>query len=146
MSETSSKDKLTLETELDNVRERLTTAEMEKSELSHQVKLLKDELDEIESKMKSQSYQLVQAVQDLNDQKSASAQIRLLAEESRNALEEHRMQLKLKNDEIQRLDQHKFHLEQKLRKKHTLYYNRLYIYYEEYMMIVIMKISEYPGA
>lgn len=126
MSETSSKDKLTLETELDNVRERLTTAEMEKSELSHQVKLLKDELDEIESKMKSQSYQLVQAVQDLNDQKSASAQIRLLAEESRNALEEHRMQLKLKNDEIQRLDQHKFHLEQKLRKKHTLYYNRLY--------------------
>lgn len=128
MSETSSKDKLTLETELDNVRERLTTAEMEKSELSHQVKLLKDELDEIESKMKSQSYQLVQAVQDLNDQKSASAQIRLLAEESRNALEEHRMQLKLKNDEIQRLDQHKFHLEQKLRKRYTLYYNRLYIY------------------
>lgn len=143
MSETSSKDKLTLETELDNVRERLTTAEIEKSELSHQVKLLKDELDEIESKMKSQSYQLVQAVQDLNDQKSASAQIRLLAEESRNALEEHRMQLKLKNDEIQRLDQHKFHLEQKLRKKRTLYYNRLY---EEYMMIVIMKISEYPRA
>ena len=120
MSETSSKDKLTLETELENVRERLTTAEMEKSELSHQVKLLKDELDEIEAKMKSQSYQLVQAVQDLNDQKSASAQIRLLAEESRNALDEHRMQLKLKNDEIQRLDQHKFHLEQKLRKKHTL--------------------------
>ena len=122
MSETSSKDKLTLETELENVRERLTTAEMEKSELSHQVKLLKDELDEIEAKMKSQSYQLVQAVQDLNDQKSASAQIRLLAEESRNALDEHRMQLKLKNDEIQRLDQHKFHLEQKLRKRHT-YFN-----------------------
>ena len=120
VSETTSKDKLTLETELENVRERLTTAEMEKSELSHQVKLLKDELDEIESKMKSQSYQLVQAVQDLNDQKSASAQIRLLAEESRNALDEHRMQLKLKNDEIQRLDQHKFHLEQKLRKRHTL--------------------------
>jgi predicted nucleic acid-binding Zn-ribbon protein len=120
VSETSSKDKLTLETELENVRERLTTAEMEKSELSHQVKLLKDELDEIETKMKSQSYQLVQAVQDLNDQKSASAQIRLLAEESRNALDEHRMQLKLKNDEIQRLDQHKFHLEQKLRKRHTL--------------------------
>lgn len=84
--------------------------------MNHQIKLLKNELDDMDAKFKAQNYQLVQAVQDLNDQKSASSQIRLLAEESRNSVEEHRMQLKLKNDEIQNLEQHKFHLEQKLSK------------------------------
>ena len=94
----------------------LFKAEIEKNEMGHQIKLLKGELDEMDCKFKSQNYQLVQAAQDLNDQKSAASQIRMLAEESRNALDEHRMQLKIKNDEIQKLDQQKFHLEQKLRK------------------------------
>lgn len=78
--------------------------------------LLRNELDETDAKLKAQSYQMMQTIQDLNDQKSASSQIRLLAEESRNAVDEHRMQIKIKNDEIQKLEQHKFHLEQKLSK------------------------------
>jgi ABC-type uncharacterized transport system auxiliary subunit len=82
--------------------------------MCHQINLLKNELDEMDSKLKAQSYQLVQTTQDLNDQKSASSQIRFLAEESENALEEQRIQLKIKNDEIQKLEQQKFHLEQKL--------------------------------
>lgn len=95
---------------------------MEKNEMCHQINVLRSELDECDAKMKSQSYQLVQTVQDLNDQKSASSQIRMLHDESRNALEEHRMQIKIKNDELAKLDQHKFHLEQKLRKKKNVIY------------------------
>ncbi len=48
----------------------------EKADLYRQVDLLKNEINEIESKFRQQNYQLTQTMQELNDQKSTSTQIR----------------------------------------------------------------------
>ena len=73
-------------------------------------------MDDLESKFHQQNYHLAQTSQDLNEQKSTSTQIRMLAEESERALDEQRRQLSLKNDELNSLEQNNFRLEQKLSK------------------------------
>ncbi len=87
---------------------------MDKKELCQQIDLLQSKLEQLESKLHAQNYHLAQTTQDLNEQKSTSTQIRLLAEDSERALDEQRRQLAIKNDELHSLEQIKFKLEQKL--------------------------------
>ncbi len=108
--------------------------DLEKIDLYQQIDLLKNQIDEIESKYRSQAYHFAQTNQELNDQKSASTQIRFksylnflaklifnfickkryIAEESERALEEQRRQISIKNEEINTLQQINLKLEQKL--------------------------------
>ena len=90
--------------------------EFEKNELCQQIDILQNQFEEIESKFHSQNYELAQTAQDLNDQKSTTTQIRLLAEESERAMDELRRQLAMKNEELRSLDQTNHRLEQKLGK------------------------------
>lgn len=96
------------------MHDRLRKGEIEKSELCKQIDLLQNQLEQLENKIQTQTYHLVQTEQDLNDQKSTSTQIRYLAEESERALEEQRRQLAIKSDELHQLEQCKFRLEQKI--------------------------------
>lgn len=87
---------------------------MEKKELCQQIDLLQSQLEQLETKVHAQNYHLAQTAQDLNDQKSTSTQIRMLAEESERALEEQRRQVAIKSEELHNLEQAKFRVEQKL--------------------------------
>ena len=87
---------------------------MDKKELCHQIDLLQNQLDQLDSKLQAQNYHLVQTTQDLNDQKSTSTQIRLLAEDSERALDELRRQLGIKHEELHNFEQANFRLEKKL--------------------------------
>lgn len=50
--------------------------DLEKIDLYQQVDLLKNQIDELEGKYRSQSYHIAQLNQEFNDQKSTSAQLR----------------------------------------------------------------------
>jgi centrosomal protein CEP135 len=113
-TETSMKEKAHLEQKIEELQCMQRSSELDKKELYRQVDILRTQLEQQESKANAQSYQLAQANQDLNDQKSANAQIKLLAEDSERALEEQRRQLNLKNDDLNKLEQSKLRLEQKM--------------------------------
>jgi centrosomal protein CEP135 len=113
-SEASIKEKAALESQIDELQSMLRSAEFDRKELAQQVSMLRDQLNQMDGKLQEQNYQLVQTEQDLNDHKSASTQIRMMAEDSERALDEHRRQLCKKNDEIQSLEQANYRLEQKL--------------------------------
>ena len=82
--------------------------------MCEQMDLLQSQLEQLESKLHEQNYHLAQTAQDLNDQKSTSTQIRMLAEESERALDDQQRQLQLKCDELNDLEQKNYKLEQKL--------------------------------
>ncbi len=113
-TETAIKEKANLEQKIDDLQSLIRKSDLDKKELCQQIDLLQNQLEQLESKLHAQNYHLVQTTQDLNEQKSTSTQIRLLAEDSERALEEQRRQLTIKNDELHQLEQSKFKLEQKL--------------------------------
>lgn len=55
----------------------------------------------------------MQTNQELSEQKSSTSTIRVLLEESERAIEEQKIDIKMKNEELQKLEQMKFVLEQK---------------------------------
>ena len=87
---------------------------MDKKELCHQIDLLQSQLGQLDAKVQAQNYHLAQTTQDLNEQKSTSTQIRLMAEDSERALDELRRQLGLKHEEVHNFEQATFRLEKKL--------------------------------
>ena len=91
-------------------------SELEKKEICQQINSLQNQLEDIESKYHAQNYQLAQVSQELNEQKSAANQLRILAEESDRALEEQRRQFVLKCEELHKAVQDNYRLEQKLSK------------------------------
>jgi centrosomal protein CEP135 len=113
-TETSIKEKAHLEEKIDELQCMLRNSDLDKKELYRQIDLLQAQIEQLESKANAQSYQLAQANQELNDQKSASTQVKILAEDSERALEEQRRQLNFKNDELNKLEQSKLRLEQKI--------------------------------
>ena len=115
-TETAIKEKACLEQQVEDLQVCIRNLEMDKKDLCQQISMLQSQLDEYESKMHSQNYQLAQTSQDLSEQKSAAAQIRMLAEESDRALEEQRRQYVMKCDELHKAEQDKFRCEQKISK------------------------------
>ena len=75
---------------------------------------LRCQLGRLEAKLHEQNFHLAQTTQDLNDQKSTSTQIRILAEESERALDDQQRQLQFKNDELHEAEKNIYKLEQKL--------------------------------
>lgn len=115
-TESAIKDKATLEQQLEDLQSILRNSDLNKKELCQQIDLLQNQLEQLESKVQAQNYQLAQTNQDLNEQKSTSTQIRILAEDSERALDELKRQLAIKNDELHNIEQANFRLEAKLSK------------------------------
>lgn len=109
-----SKDKVYFEHQVNELQERIRKSDLDKKDLCKQIDLLQNQLEQLENKIQTQNYHMAQAEQDLHEQKSASSQIRYLAEESERALEEQRRQLAIKTDELNQYEQIKFRLEQKI--------------------------------
>lgn len=109
-----SKDKVYFEHQVNELHERIRKSDLDKKELCKQIDLLQNQLEQLENKIQTQNYHMVQAEQDLHEQKSTSSQMRYLAEESERALEEQRRQLAIKTDELNQYEQIKFRLEQKI--------------------------------
>ncbi|CAF0708300.1 unnamed protein product [Brachionus calyciflorus] len=113
-NEQLTRDKKFFEHQLNDLHDRLRKSDCEKVELCKQIDLLQNQLNQLENRIQTQTYHLAQTEQDLNEQKSASTQIRYLAEEGERALEEQRRQLAIKTDELHQYEQIKYRLEQKI--------------------------------
>ncbi|RNA09164.1 hypothetical protein BpHYR1_001033 [Brachionus plicatilis] len=109
-----SNDKVYFEHQMSDLHERLRKSDLDKKDLCKQIDLLQNQLEQLENKIQTQNYHMTQTEQDLYEQKSASSQMRYLAEESERALEEQRRQLAIKTDELSQYEQIKFRLEQKI--------------------------------
>ena len=76
--------------------------------------MFNDQNKELETKIDEQSFTIAQLTQELNDQKTTSAQLRFLSEEAERLVQENQRQLNLKKDEIRLQEEKSNRLEKKL--------------------------------
>lgn len=86
----------------------------DRDELLQQNHLFNDQNKELETKIDEQSFTIAQLTQELNDQKTTSAQLRFLSEEAERLVQENQRQLNLKKDEIRLQEEKSNRLEKKL--------------------------------
>ncbi|CAF1050976.1 unnamed protein product [Didymodactylos carnosus] len=86
----------------------------DREEIIQQNRVLHEQIDQLENKLREQSFAISQINQELGDQKSTSTQLRFLSEEAERLVQEHQRQLSLKKEEIRSADEKALRLEKKL--------------------------------
>lgn len=77
--------------------------------------MLNDQIKDLESKIDEQNFTVAQLTQELNDQKTTSAQLRFLSEEAERLVQENQRQLSLKKEELRAQEEKAMRLEKKIR-------------------------------
>lgn len=75
---------------------------------------LRQQVKDLENKLQEHSFGVSQLNQELNDQKTASAQLRYLSEEAERLVQEHQRQLNLKKEELRSQEEKISRLEKKI--------------------------------
>ncbi|CAF2382398.1 unnamed protein product [Rotaria sp. Silwood2] len=86
----------------------------DREEIIQQNHALHQQIKDLENKLDEQSFTISQLNQELNDQKTASAQLRYLSEEAERLVQENQRQLSLKKEEIHTQEDKVIRLEKKI--------------------------------
>jgi len=113
-NETSVNERARYEQRLEDLQMDLRKVDHDRDELLQQNHLFNDQNKELETKIDEQSFTIAQLTQELNDQKTTSAQLRFLSEEAERLVQENQRQLNLKKDEIRLQEEKANRLEKKL--------------------------------
>ena len=88
--------------------------EHDREQIIQQNHSLREQIRDLENQLSERSFAITQLNQELDDQKSASAQLRYLSEEAERLVQENQRQLNLKKDELRAQEEKIIKLEKKI--------------------------------
>ncbi|CAF1321737.1 unnamed protein product [Adineta ricciae] len=92
----------------------LRKLEHDREQIIQQNHSLREQIRDLENQLSERSFAITQLNQELDDQKSASAQLRYLSEEAERLVQENQRQLNLKKDELRAQEEKIIKLEKKI--------------------------------
>ena len=92
----------------------LVKGDHDRDDIIQQNHLFHEQIKELENRLDEQAFTIAQLTQELNDQKSTSAQLRFLSEEAERLVQENQRQLNLKKEEVRAQEDKALRLEKKL--------------------------------
>ncbi|KAI0239743.1 hypothetical protein LSAT2_009518, partial [Lamellibrachia satsuma] len=99
-TDTQLSDRARLEQRIEDLQNTVKNVEVEKSSKEDQVKVLENMLDNLESKVKRQATEMVEAHDAISQQKSSANQMRILQEQTEHALKDVQHKLNHKEEEL----------------------------------------------
>ncbi|CAF1055145.1 unnamed protein product, partial [Didymodactylos carnosus] len=99
-TDTALNERARYEQRIENLEIEIRKIDNDREESIQQSRVLHEQIDQLENKLREQSFNISQLNQELSDQKSTSTQLRFLSEEAERLVQEHQRQLSLKKEEI----------------------------------------------
>lgn len=113
-TETALSERAHLEQKVEDLDGQLKIATVERDELQMRVKNLKDDILNLEERIKNQALQIQEAQEDASKQRMTSTQMRLLAEEAERSMAEMQRRLNAREDDVLSANHKTSHLEEKV--------------------------------